>query len=62
MSSIEYYKVGDLIKWCDDGDIGIVVGLDKLTTTIFFFRDRTKVVFYIKLISDPIMEILCRAR
>ena len=52
MNRDEYYRVGDLIKWCDDGDIGIVVGLDELTTTIFFFRDRTKVVFYIKLISD----------
>lgn len=62
MNSDKHYRVGDLIKWCDDGDIGIVVGLDKTTTTIFFFRDRTKVSFYIKEISDPLMEILCRAR
>ena len=62
MNSDKYYRVGDLIKWCDDGDIGIVVGLDELTTTIFFFKQREKMSFFIKEISDPLMEILCRAR
>lgn len=55
------YKVGDLIEWNVDGDVGVIIKITDRKTTIFFAKERSHMDFESKdydlnLLMEVIME------
>jgi len=53
MKNLELLKVGDLVTWAPDGDIGIVTKIDLDERDTYHKRDEDREPYYINWRDDP---------